>query len=330
MQIFIQHQGQQTGPFPIEQIRVGLAHGVYQPSDLAWYEGAAGWLPLSSMPAVVGGLPGAQASVEGVKTSGLAISSLVLGILSFLTFGLTGIPAVILGHLARGKIKRSAGLRTGEGLALAGLICGYIGFFVIGVAFIAGLTAPLIIRQRKKADQTETINNARQIGIALFEFQTEYGSGPNESTADVVAKNTDTVKEAGSSSNALFRQLVRSGIAQSENIFYAKMSGTHRPDGNVAGAQCLAPGECGFAYVVNRDLKGKAIGPLVMAPLIPGTDRFDPKPYDGKAIIISIDNSVKSMAIDRKTGHVMVGGKNILDPSHPVWGGNPPVIAYPE
>jgi hypothetical protein len=245
--------------------------------------------------------------------------------------GLTAIPAVICGHIALGKIKRSAGHQTGGGLAMGGLICGYIGFLVIiGVAMLAGLTAPLIIRQRKKADHTEAVNNARQIGIALFEFETEYGSTPNESTADVVAKNTDTVKETGTSSNALFRQLVRSGIGQSETIFYAKMPSTHRPDGDMAGSHCVAPGECGFAYVTNRDFKSKVVGPLLMAPLIPGTDRFDPKPYDGKAVILSIDNSVKSLPIDKASGHVMLNGMNLLDPANPIWDGKPPVIAFPE
>ena len=45
MEIFIQHQGQQTGPFTQQEIQAGLTSGTYQPSDLIWYEGAAGWIP---------------------------------------------------------------------------------------------------------------------------------------------------------------------------------------------------------------------------------------------------------------------------------------------
>lgn len=329
MQIFIQHQGQQTGPFPVEQIRTGLAHGIYQPTDLAWYEGAAGWMPLTSIPALFGGVTEtAQSPVEDGKTSALAITSLVLGILSFITLGLTAIPAVICGHVALRKIKRSAGRQAGGGLALGGVICGYFGLFLF-IALLAGLTAPLVIRQRQKAEQTQAISNARQIGIALFEFETEYGSFPNASTAGLVATNTDTAKETGTSANAYFRQLIRSGIAQSEMIFYAKSSGTHKPDGNITGSHCLESGECGFALIAS-DSKSRPSSPILISPLIPGTDRFDRNTYGGMAVILSLDNSVKSLPIDRKTGHVMLNGMNLLDPANPVWGGKPPVIALPE
>ncbi len=31
-----------------------------------------------------------------------------------------------------------------------------------------------------------------------------------------------------------------------------------------------------------------------------------------------------------KDGHVLIGGMNILDPSNPIWDGNPPVIVWPD
>jgi len=60
------------------------------------------------------------------KTSGLAIASLVTSIL-----GLSLI-AVITGHIAKKQIRESMGALTGDGLATAGLIIGYIGL-AIGV-----------------------------------------------------------------------------------------------------------------------------------------------------------------------------------------------------
>ena len=63
---------------------------------------------------------------------------------------------------------------------------------------------------------------------------------------------------------------------------------------------------------------------------IGATTRFDPQPFDGKAVILWTDTSVRSLPIDRGSGQVMLDGKNLLDPSHPVWGGQPPVIALPE
>lgn len=62
------------------------------------------------------------------RVSALAVWSLVLGILSPVCCLLfTGLPAVLCGHKARSRIRRSGGTLTGGGLALAGLITGYIG-----------------------------------------------------------------------------------------------------------------------------------------------------------------------------------------------------------
>jgi len=65
-----------------------------------------------------------QAMVPVTPTNGLAIGSLVCGILEFFTFGLAAVPAVILGHLARGQIRRTG--ERGDGMAIAGLILGWL------------------------------------------------------------------------------------------------------------------------------------------------------------------------------------------------------------
>lgn len=63
---------------------------------------------------------------ENKKDAGLAIASMVLGIISFVFFGgiLTAIPAIICGHIAIGKVKR--GEAKGYGMAIAGLCLGYL------------------------------------------------------------------------------------------------------------------------------------------------------------------------------------------------------------
>ncbi len=68
--------------------------------------------------------PGYYPLVPAPPTNGLAIGSLVCGILEFFTLGIASIPAVILGHLARGQIKRSG--ERGDGMAITGLILGYM------------------------------------------------------------------------------------------------------------------------------------------------------------------------------------------------------------
>jgi hypothetical protein len=54
------------------------------------------------------------------KTSGMAIASLVTGIFGF------SLIAIILGFIARKQIRESMGAQTGEGLALAGIILGFV------------------------------------------------------------------------------------------------------------------------------------------------------------------------------------------------------------
>jgi hypothetical protein len=54
------------------------------------------------------------------RTNGFAVGALICGIVPF--FG--GIPAVILGHVARGQIKRTG--ERGDGVAIAGLVLGYL------------------------------------------------------------------------------------------------------------------------------------------------------------------------------------------------------------
>ena len=62
------------------------------------------------------------------KTSALAVWSLVLGVLSLMCFSiLAAIPGVICGHKAISRIGKSGGGLSGKGLAIAGLVTGYIG-----------------------------------------------------------------------------------------------------------------------------------------------------------------------------------------------------------
>jgi hypothetical protein len=70
--------------------------------------------------------------VQSPPTNGLAIGAMVCGIAELFTLGFAAIPAVILGHLARGQIRRTG--ERGDGMAIAGLVLGYLG--IAGWAFI--------------------------------------------------------------------------------------------------------------------------------------------------------------------------------------------------
>jgi len=103
---------------------------------------------------------------EQPRTSGLAIWSLVLGILSLTCFWLlAAIPAVICGHVAYSRIKRSAGALSGNGLALGGLITGYasIALSIFVIPLLAAIAIPNFVKARSTAQMNACISNLRQI-----------------------------------------------------------------------------------------------------------------------------------------------------------------------
>jgi hypothetical protein len=78
------------------------------------------------------------------QTSTLATISLVAGIASWVIAPLIGaIVAVITGHMAKSEIRNSDGRLTGDGMATAGLILGYIqiGLTVVGCCCFAAFLA---------------------------------------------------------------------------------------------------------------------------------------------------------------------------------------------
>ena len=94
------------------------------------------------------GTPAAMAVPTPVtKTNDLAIASLACGLAQFVFGPLTGIPAIVLGHVARAQIRRTG--EQGDGLALAGLILGWavailgIAVAVVAVAIFSGMFAAL-------------------------------------------------------------------------------------------------------------------------------------------------------------------------------------------
>jgi hypothetical protein len=86
-------------------------------------------------------LPGGGAALLPVpagppKTNSRAVAAMICGIAEFFTFGLTSIPAVILGHTARGEIRRTG--EAGAGLAMTGLILGWLAI-ALWLLFWAGV-----------------------------------------------------------------------------------------------------------------------------------------------------------------------------------------------
>lgn len=80
-----------------------------------------------------GGPPG---GVQAPRTNGLAVTSMILGILWICWLG--SILAVLFGHIGLSQIKKSQGTQTGRGFAIAGLVLGYLGVFGLILALLFG------------------------------------------------------------------------------------------------------------------------------------------------------------------------------------------------
>src|SRR5688572_1430731 len=132
--ILVHRDGTQLGPYDLEEVRHLLYAGRLRDGDLAWQEGTPAWVPLSTLLSGSASTPptpappplAAPSPVYGypvAETSGLAVASLVLGILAWLgCLFVAAVPGVICGHIALSQIRASQGRIRGDGIALAGLI----------------------------------------------------------------------------------------------------------------------------------------------------------------------------------------------------------------
>ncbi len=127
-----------------------------------------------------------------VKTSALAIWSLVLGILGLLCFGfLAGIPAIICGHMGRSKINESNGALGGGGLALAGLSLGYASIIIWTiVAILAAIAIPQFVTYRDRAHCAKAEMEASTAMVAVSCYIANKAPGTLPTLADL-AEDTE-------------------------------------------------------------------------------------------------------------------------------------------
>jgi hypothetical protein len=119
----------------------------------------------------------------GPRTSGVAIASLMMGLISLLCGFLMflGIPAMITGLVAMRRINRSEGRQTGKGLAIAGMVTGALStLLMLSVAPVAGYFA-----WRAMWDQAawvESAHNLRLIDQAMANYHDVNHCWPPQAT----------------------------------------------------------------------------------------------------------------------------------------------------
>ena len=147
--------GQQIGPLDEPAFQQAIQQGRVTRQTLVWREGMAQWVPFAAVPELFPGgqtispysppMTAAGSYVPGMilpRTSGLAIASMVCGIVSiFLCQFVGAVPALICGHMALSQINGSPMPMNGRGMAIAGLVLGYLqilGLLVIILMLVAG------------------------------------------------------------------------------------------------------------------------------------------------------------------------------------------------
>jgi hypothetical protein len=118
--------------------RMGRAYAARTYGDLA---ALTADLPAGASPMPAWPVPAYQPPPPS-GTNSLAIASMVLGVAEFFTGGLTAIPAVICGHIARRQMKQTA--QRGDGLATSGLVLGYMAIIFWSVLIAASLVGVAI------------------------------------------------------------------------------------------------------------------------------------------------------------------------------------------
>ena len=146
-------------------------------------------------------------------TDGKATASLVFGILSLVCFGpFAGIPAIILGHLSRGEVRRSMGRLSGAGMALAGLIMGYVSI-AIALLIVPAIVLPNLLRSRMVANESAAASTVRTINTSQITYSTTYptkgyaadlatlGPGPSGSCSEGTADHACLMDNVLANSN---------------------------------------------------------------------------------------------------------------------------------
>lgn len=167
--------GKEYGPISAEQLRQWISQGRVNNSTKVKGETDPEWQTLGTLPDFTSTptnppplSAGPAATTAGPKTSALAISSLVLGILGLFTCGVTALIGLILGIISFTKIKKSKGRLSGSGLAIAGIVVSAI--FVLMLPLLAAMMLPALAKAKAKAQTIHCVNNAKQIALGVIMY----------------------------------------------------------------------------------------------------------------------------------------------------------------
>lgn len=173
------------GPVTPDRLHEWIAQGRANAESKLQPVGSADWKPLTDFPEFAEALrqvalsksssaaPGAGLSsgAGSPKASGMAVASLVLGLLGLITCGLTALIGVVLGFISLSRIKNSDGQIEGRGIALAGTIVSAVCLLMIPLSL--GMLMPALGKARHKASAIQCMNNIKQLNLGLMMYASD-------------------------------------------------------------------------------------------------------------------------------------------------------------
>lgn len=188
------------------------------------------------------------------QTSGKAIGSLICGIINIFPLSVV---AIILGHLSLSEIKKSAGRLKGQGLAIAGLVLGYLGIVAIPfILIVAAIAIPNLLRARIVADESSAVASVRtlitaEVSYAHLNTATGYTCNLSDLTsAGLIDQSLGSGEKFG------YRFELQNCAAEVEGGPVAKLQITASPlKYNASGVRAFCADE---SNVVRMDSRGSA------------------------------------------------------------------------
>ncbi len=167
------------------------------------------------------------------------------------------------------------------------------------IAVLASIAVPTVLDKLKDADRTKAVSQIKGVYTSILEFEAEYGTRPGQLVVD-----DDLVENAAATNaNDCFRQLIQAGLLKTEAPFEIKSLVNSESDKYIgespAYAEALEKGENGFLYMDNR--KAKEGAPLAAAPLAKEEGSFDYLAFNGKAVVLVVGGSVRTVDINEDT-----------------------------
>jgi len=206
------------------------------------------------VPAAPGASPSSVSPVPAFppQNSGKAIASLVFGLLFFVP--LAFVAAIVFGHVALSEIKRSAGRLKGEGMAIAGLVLGYLWIASVPVILIvAAIAIPNLLRARMAANEASAVASVRTLNTVEASYSADHPNVGYTCSLSDLSGLVDSKLVSGQRSGYMFQL---SGCTAGDSGAIVKYQVAAYPvTPNTSGARSFCSDESG---VIKVDSSGSA------------------------------------------------------------------------